>query len=430
MRAGVGKTVQAIALAACHMHEWTPLLVICPASIRLLWCEELEKWLPSLRPCDITVVQGNADWGADPRHADRPATSASAADYSIPPTPAAVSGDGGSQRDPDAAVPQPGTQVSGDTDSRGGMTQRRRKRLSIVDFESSPAAGTQAEGQPRVIITSYHMAANLSCRRCTKYGDTWGGHKCPGYPHCLAAGTFPMVIVDESHHLRTVGGRKDNAQTEAVRRLVRSAQRAVLLTGTPSVTRPFDLAGQLHSLAPQRLHGVDAFDEFKTAFAWRYCQRRLVAQRRGREGKRWAQSGAERLRELAGVLRRDFMVRRLKQDVLPQLPEKRRQVVRLERPGAADYRQADSIAFQVPLLPSCGLLRPPLSRGRHRYPDLAGMPSSAIQDPRVSAPAVRALQGNSHARRPQQQHLFCRPRRSRPQSSSCSCSLSALPSAW
>lgn len=156
-----------------------------------------------------------------------------------------------------------------------------------------------------------------------------------------------MVIVDESHHLRTAGGKKDCAQTEAVRRLVRSAQRAVLLTGTPSVTRPYDLAGQLHSLAPHRLHGAEAFDEFKTAFAWRYCQRRLVAQRRGRDAKRWAQGGAERLRELAGVLRRDFMVRRLKQDVLPQLPEKRRQVVRLERPSAAEHRQADAIAFQV-----------------------------------------------------------------------------------
>lgn len=353
MHAGVGKTVQAIALAACHMHEWTPLLVVCPASIRLLWCEELEKWLPSLRPCDITVVQGNADWGADPRPADRPAPSASACEP-VNPGPAAASGDGGSQCDPDAAAPHTGTQASDDNYSRDvPAAQRRGKRLSIVDFQSSQAASTQAEGRPRVIITSYHMAANLSCRRCTKYGDAWGGHKCPGYPHCLAAGTFPMVIVDESHHLRTVGGRKDNAQTEAVRRLVRSAQRAVLLTGTPSVTRPFDLAGQLHSLAPQRLHGTEAFDEFKTAFAWRYCQRRLVAQRRGREGKRWAQGGAERLRELAGVLRRDFMVRRLKQDVLPQLPEKRRQVVRLERPGAADYRQADNIAFQVLLPPSC-----------------------------------------------------------------------------
>jgi len=257
--------VQAIALAACHMHEWTPLLVVCPASIRLLWCEELEKWLPSLRPCDITVVQGNADWGTEGRLAERAPSAADAA-------PAAPDG---------SAADATGT----------------------PDAEAEPRCGAEAEER--------------------------------------------FVIVDESHHLRTAAGRKDTAQTEAVRRLVRGARRAVLLTGTPSVTRPFDLAGQLHSLAPQRLHGMDAFDEFKTAFAWRYCQRRLVAQRRGRDAKRWAQSGAERLRELAGVLRRDFMVRRLKLDVLPQLPAKRRQVVRLERPSAQDYNLADSVAFQV-----------------------------------------------------------------------------------
>eukprot|EP00892_Ulva_mutabilis_P001705 jgi/Ulvmu1/11535/UM078_0024.1 len=327
---GVGKTVQAIALAACHMHEWAPLLIICPASIRLLWCEELEKWLPSLLPADVTVVQGNADWGTEGRQADRPAAAS-------PPDNTEVSVTA-------ADAPRGGNAAEG-----GGSQGHSGKRVSFADFERSQTQECDGDGRgrPRVVVTSYHMAANLSCRRCTKYGESWGRHKCPGYPHCLAAGAFPLVIVDESHHLRTAGGKKDSAQTEAARRLVRSAQRAVMLTGTPSVTRPFDLAGQLHSLAPARLHGVDAFDEFKTAFSWRYCQRRLVAQRRGREGKRWAQSGAERLRELAGVLRRDFMVRRLKQDVLPQLPAKRRQVVRLDRPSMQDYNQADSIAFQA-----------------------------------------------------------------------------------
>jgi hypothetical protein len=52
---GVGKTVQAIALAACYQEEW-PLLVVAPASLRLQWAEELERWLPHLRPSSIHVV--------------------------------------------------------------------------------------------------------------------------------------------------------------------------------------------------------------------------------------------------------------------------------------------------------------------------------------------------------------------------------------
>ena len=40
--------------------EW-PLLCIVPASLRLLWAEELEKWLPHLRPSDIHVIEGKAN---------------------------------------------------------------------------------------------------------------------------------------------------------------------------------------------------------------------------------------------------------------------------------------------------------------------------------------------------------------------------------
>ncbi len=50
---GVGKTVQGIALAACYREEW-PLLIIVPASLRLMWAEELERWLPHIRPSDVS----------------------------------------------------------------------------------------------------------------------------------------------------------------------------------------------------------------------------------------------------------------------------------------------------------------------------------------------------------------------------------------
>lgn len=46
--------MQAIALAACYRSEW-PLLVIVPASLRLVWAEEFEKWLPGLRPSQVTI---------------------------------------------------------------------------------------------------------------------------------------------------------------------------------------------------------------------------------------------------------------------------------------------------------------------------------------------------------------------------------------
>ncbi len=51
---------QAIAIAACYREEW-PLLVICPASLRLVWAEELERWLPFLSPSDVHL--GNYSFG-------------------------------------------------------------------------------------------------------------------------------------------------------------------------------------------------------------------------------------------------------------------------------------------------------------------------------------------------------------------------------
>jgi hypothetical protein len=33
--------------------EW-PLLVIVPASLRLVWAEEIEKWMPHIRPSQVS----------------------------------------------------------------------------------------------------------------------------------------------------------------------------------------------------------------------------------------------------------------------------------------------------------------------------------------------------------------------------------------
>ena len=57
---GLGKTIQAIAVAYYYKDEW-PLLIVVPSSLRYVWIEELEKWLPDLLPQDINLVQGGFD---------------------------------------------------------------------------------------------------------------------------------------------------------------------------------------------------------------------------------------------------------------------------------------------------------------------------------------------------------------------------------
>ncbi|WP_342627817.1 DEAD/DEAH box helicase [Nguyenibacter vanlangensis] len=128
---------------------------------------------------------------------------------------------------------------------------------------------------------------------------------------------WDMLILDEAHYVknheskrtqRILGGGKAKVQgIDATRRLY--------LTGTPIMNRPIELWPLLHSLAPAQFPRLMAFAE-------RYCNAH-----RTRFG--WDMGGASNLDELQRVLRETVMVRRLKSDVLTDLPEKIRQVIEL-----------------------------------------------------------------------------------------------------
>lgn len=60
---GLGKTIQAIALC-CYYHEEWPVLVITPSSLRLVWAEQFERWVPNLASSDINLVM-NGKCGLD-----------------------------------------------------------------------------------------------------------------------------------------------------------------------------------------------------------------------------------------------------------------------------------------------------------------------------------------------------------------------------
>lgn len=58
---GLGKTLQAIAVARIYRSDW-PLLIICPSSLRLNWKDELLTWLgEDIDEEDIHVVMKGAD---------------------------------------------------------------------------------------------------------------------------------------------------------------------------------------------------------------------------------------------------------------------------------------------------------------------------------------------------------------------------------
>ncbi|RXM28966.1 SWI/SNF-related matrix-associated actin-dependent regulator of chromatin subfamily A-like protein 1 [Acipenser ruthenus] len=57
---GLGKTVQAICIAAYYRKEW-PLLVVTPSSVRFTWAEAFQRWLPSVKADSINVIVKGKD---------------------------------------------------------------------------------------------------------------------------------------------------------------------------------------------------------------------------------------------------------------------------------------------------------------------------------------------------------------------------------
>ena len=158
----------------------------------------------------------------------------------------------------------------------------------------------------RVVVTSYHMLAPL----LDEFLDVkWG-----------------CVIADESHtmHVSKSHGKEETKMTTAAWRLIRRAEYAVLTTGTPSLTKPFDMYYQVDALRPGML-GRDKWD-----FAEQYC-----GAQRDERGRVDVSSGS-RLFELRALLTHTTMIRRLKRDVMGDLPPKRRQLIPVDITAAIE----------------------------------------------------------------------------------------------
>ncbi|XP_062270412.1 DNA annealing helicase and endonuclease ZRANB3 isoform X2 [Scomber scombrus] len=229
---GLGKTVQAIAVAYAFRREW-PLLVVVPSSLKYPWIEELERWIPELQPGDIKLVENKSD--------------------------------------------------------------------------------TMGISSSKVTVLGYGLLTT-DARLLVE---------------ALSRQKFSVVVVDESHYLKS----RNAARTKILVPFIQSAKRAILLTGTPALGRPEELFMQIDALYPKR------FGTW-TDFAKKYCnaQYRYFGRRR-----QWDCRGASNLEELHQRLSQT-MIRRLKAEVLTQLPPKVRQRIPFDLPKEAAKDASASFA--------------------------------------------------------------------------------------
>lgn len=143
----------------------------------------------------------------------------------------------------------------------------------------------------KIVIVSYDLLA-----RATKVFQQHG---------------FGFVILDESHTLKS----NKTIRFKAVESTVSSVRHVILLSGTPALSRPMELYTQINFVSPNFM----GFQEY----GLRYCAGEKKAYG-------WDFTGSSNMQELQLLLKSTCMIRRLKSDVLSQLPDKIRQVVILD----------------------------------------------------------------------------------------------------
>jgi len=220
---GLGKTIQALGVINA-LQEIKSVLIICPASLKINWAREAEKWLT------------------------------------------------------------------------------RKVSIGIADGKTFP--------ETDIVIANYDILNKHSA---------------------LLERSWDIVIVDEAHYAKNPKAKR----SKLVYQIASKAERKLFLTGTPIVNRPKELHPLISCLDPDRWNenGKGFFP-----FAKRYCNAHQT-----RFG--WDFDGSSNLDELQEELRSTIMVRRLKADVLTELPPKRRQVVELPINGAVKAVKAEASAL-------------------------------------------------------------------------------------
>lgn len=181
--------------------------------------------------------------------------------------------------------------------------------VKAVIADAKKWTGQIFQEKPDVLVLNYDILNRL-------VDDTGGVH-----PELVKWG-LTTVIFDEAHNLKNETSQRGRAAVA----LAGACRHVIELTGTPVLNRPLELWNLLRMIDPGSWGD-------KKRFMFRYC-----GASKGRWG--WAFEGLSNERELHDRVLGHYMVRRLKKDVLKELPPKIRSYVpvSLSKDGMKEYR--------------------------------------------------------------------------------------------
>lgn len=134
-----------------------------------------------------------------------------------------------------------------------------------------------------------------------------------------------VIVADECHYLKSLGNKIK--RVVAFRELCKDVPHILALSGTPLVNRPVELWNIINILKPKLFKS-------RRQYLDEYCEPTFT---------RWGvqYNGATNLDKLNKILLDNLMVRRLKKDVLKELPPKSRYVVPLPLDKPQEYKAAN-----------------------------------------------------------------------------------------
>mmetsp|Transcript_18830 Transcript_18830/g.61423 ORF Transcript_18830/g.61423 Transcript_18830/m.61423 type:complete len:843 (+) Transcript_18830:58-2586(+) len=172
-------------------------------------------------------------------------------------------------------------------------------RDGILVITSERIAATTAVDRAKILVTSYDLVHREAVRKT------------------LTRVAPNVIICDECHYLKNGKAQR----TKALLPIIKASRRAILLSGTPALSRPMEVFWQLHALDDKQWTDPADFNK-------RYCSGRRKkddpkdTNEDGEKKKEY--SAASNLEELHTLLRATLMLRRNKASILTQLPPKRR----------------------------------------------------------------------------------------------------------
>lgn len=396
---GLGKTRTGIAAACVYHRDW-PVLVVCPSSARHHWYTELQTMVVTAQ--QQFFAQHPEEREKEERfHREKEESSKKRA--VVPPqqqsatTNTEIASVSSSSSLSASAAPAPSTgsvrPIVIDMTQEQEQEQEQEKEIkpeNTTETETETTAAKTASPdfsaflQPFPVVHSseivliekanHFLQKSVAAHRSTKFFII-SYSLIPRVLSALQAIPFQVMLVDESHYIKSRRAKR----TKCIVPLIQRSKRAILLSGTPALSRPLELFTQLNALLPQQ------WNDFK-AFGRRYCQDATgkqvnslmkssaasaassssagsISSGASKSGGGYslfsnshhrfkglgdnAYKGANHTQELHVILTSTIMIRRLKKDILLQLPKKKRYLMKIEIEDPRQSAQLEAMLLQL-----------------------------------------------------------------------------------